>query len=105
MHLEYKMEDNVVNEVMQTLNSVGAEALAEYTKWHIVSALGWTVASILVFVYSIQSKFDKWDEDAAVFIKGGLISVSILTFLCFLPDLFSPRAIAIHSLIRDITGY
>ena len=93
-----------INEVMQTLNTVGATAVSEYTKWFFISSIAWLVGSGVAFRYWYKCKFELVDEELRPLLKGSLMLLAGIIFLTFVPDLFAPQAAAIHQLLGDIRG-
>lgn len=94
---------------LQTLNNMMTPAIqgaiAEYTTWHIVSALGWLLAGIFAILgaWQLWKRREEWEEPA---VCGAIVLLiaGMLTFPWNLPNLVSPKAYAIHQLIKDIRG-
>jgi len=97
---------------MQLLNSIMTPAIqgaiAEYTKWHVISAAGWLIFGALCIAgaWQVWKRREQFEESApaAVCIAIILIVVGVATLPVNLPNLISPRAYAMHQLIKDVRG-
>lgn len=91
-------------EVLTQLGSSAVQsAISEYTHYFIWASVVWCAASAILMAVIIYL-WNRLDDDGPRFIA--LLALAILAFIFTynLADLVSPRAIAIHQLIRDARG-
>jgi len=96
-------ETEIINRIAEILGTSGQYAVQEYATWYIAQAIG-LIAFGVYLIYK-GYKFvtpEGWGEQLTPIVKGVLIFVGALFVIHQLPDLFSPEAIAIHQLLRDV---
>lgn len=102
------LTENETTLLTNIASAVGESAefvISQYTTWHFVNAVGWLVFGIFAILSVTKIKFDK-DSEIAIwaqfFIKAVLILISATIILSSVPDVASPKAAAIHQLLKDV---
>lgn len=72
------------------------EAILEYTNWCVISASIWMIVGVGLACVAIHLR--KYVASLAIAL------VAMLFIACNLPTLISPRAYAIHQLLKDVRG-
>lgn len=95
---------NEINLVASKLGSITTETINQYTQWHFVDALVWTLGG--VFIIIACGKTFKWCKEHGDEMIWALWAVTlclgVLAIVCNFVNLVCPRAYAIHQLITDI---
>jgi hypothetical protein len=99
----------LIEKLASAIEGNGEYVVATYAKWHLVSAIGWSIVGVfLLFVSFFLPKITIEDYEYEAFInlviKGAIFFLGLLFIFFNLPDLFNPEAIGIHQLIIDIRG-
>ena len=93
-----------ISKITEVLNATGSHAVSEYTSWYIASSFVWLMVGVVISVLATRWKAEEdWDFPPVV-IKWFCVFVGLLFIGCNFPDLLSPKAMAIHQLIKDIRG-
>ena len=102
------IEDNaqIVEQLIEVIKSGSGVSVVEYTKWHSMNALSWTLAGVsflvisaVLFMIEIKSTI----ADGAFCIAGVLFLIfGIIIVASNLSTIYEPQAFAIHQLIRDL---
>lgn len=99
-----------MEDVLQELTNLGsagvARALEGYTRWYLVSAIGWLVMGIVWIVGGyIYTKSDWFEDEPCIkYIMGYLvIFFGAMMIIYNLSTVCAPEAYAIHALINDVT--
>lgn len=92
----------LINQVAAILGSASDATITEYVKWHISSAITWILISCVGgYVLNMWKTSGQW-EGWAVVVKTSLGCILVVIIGAHVPDLFSPKAIAIHQLLSDL---
>jgi hypothetical protein len=102
--------ESEIAQITQILGAASSATIEQYTGWFVVSAIIWALVGLSLSVYGgvllwWAKKHPDDDTTAvalicgAVFVFLGLVLVSINV-----PDLFYPKAAAIHQLLIDLRG-
>ena len=100
--------DQAIQQLAAIIGTSTGMVVTEYARWHFVSAVGWLLCGIALAVYAARY-YPKWNEEwdgdqKTAWYGCRILCIAIAAFfICTnLPDLFSPTAIGIHQLIKDI---
>ena len=100
--------ENVLQE-LTNLGSVGvSRAIEGYTRWYLVSAIGWLIMGIIAVCGSYKVTKYAWDflDDDEQFIKyivaGIIMLVGVIMIIYNTSTIFAPEGYAIHNLIIDL---
>lgn len=102
------METNTVliQQITDILGAASGEVIVEYTKLTIVESIVWLGISVSALVYLFRWKIEEdtgnWDLMPAPAVRVFIMFICVIIIGSNLPDLFEPRAAAIHSLLQDI---
>lgn len=97
----------IVQQVLSVLDRSGQSAISSYTQWHFAKAISYILLGLVIIVSCVR--WNHLDDDGehkidgfAFYLKIFAIFIGMLFIVANVPDLFSPQAIAIHQLIKDI---
>ena len=94
-----------IQKIIDALNSSGAAAVSEYIVWHIASAIFWIAWGVFLIAASFKVKLpDSWGNDWKFILRAVVFFLGVIWIGVNYPDLFAPKAIAIHQLLKDIKG-
>ena len=101
------MNDKQIELLERVLSTIGQSAdhvIDQYTIWHIGAAIVWCIIGVVLFRAAwLFYAFGKREEEPGWYIATGVLTlVGTVIIGCNLPDLFAPRAIAIHQLLIDV---
>jgi hypothetical protein len=102
-------ELQIINAILNNATQTTVDA---YSNWFCAAAICWTIFGLSliiagIYVFKGDKIKEKFDNDGEFWLGlVSLLSIFIGSVIVFahLPDLFSPQGIAIHQLIRDLTG-
>lgn len=99
-------ELQAVTEIINMLNGSGAAALAAYTHWFIWSSVTWIVVGLIMSIAAYKKKIveDHRNHDELTVFKWVVFAIGVLFVSMNVPDLIAPQGIAMHQIIKDITG-
>ena len=105
--MDLSVNEKTISQMLNILQSSGSEALSHYAVWFIAQALVLIILGILMCYFSYKWNHLKDDgsekiEDFGMFLKGIMFAIGVLFVISNIPDLASPKAAAIHQLIKDI---
>jgi ABC-type transport system involved in cytochrome c biogenesis permease component len=96
----------ILERLIDVLGQGTSLVIDEYTVWHIASAIVWIlmglgalVASYKIWQYEVE---DRDYEGLKIFMSAAVALYGVLLIGFHIPDLFAPRAIAIHQLLNDL---
>lgn len=107
--------------VLRELTNLGSEgvsiALQGYTRWYLVSAIGWLIIGFIVVIAGFvvgkkKVEADKdyeicdgstWNDWLRYMVAGVILFLGALMVLHNLSTVCAPQAYAIHHLIKDIS--
>lgn len=108
------MDEKTIALVQKITDSIGANKdfiIETYTKWYMASSVCYLLLGFFIIFagwFIVPKKNESIEDNDAEFIlplaKWILTTIGLLFIVANLPDLISPEGIAIHRLIRDITG-
>lgn len=99
------MNEQVITQIAQIIGSTGALITDEYVRWYFIKAMIWVLISAGVIVATVRLAFPEdweWPKVAKFWVRASIISLMTFIGACHLPDVFSPRAMAIHQLLEDL---
>lgn len=97
--------DEALVKLAEVVGQSTGETISQYSAWHLSSALCWILFGILLAASS--RLIPDFGEDAVFsrWIAVGLVwFVAALFIFANIPDVISPKAVAINQLIKDIRG-
>ena len=105
-------EENIIiliRDLAKGLGITASDVIAYYAKWYIVSSIGWMIFGVIIcFLTKFFSKkmlvFDEYLEVEALIVLIAGLMLGAFTFFIQIGDLLAPQGIAIHQIIKDITG-
>ncbi len=100
--------ENVLQE-LTNLGSAGvARALEGYTRWYLVSAIGWLILGIIAVCLGIKIMRQDWkcldrdDQWVKYCVAGVVILIGSVIVIYNCSTIVAPEAYAIHNLIVDL---
>jgi hypothetical protein len=97
------MNEQTINRLAEILGSTGEAIIAQYTTWHLVAALLYILTGLALLYCAWKPAFGKtWEEGVLPAVRVVMLIAGVLFVVCNLPDIFAPKAVAIHQLLQDI---
>jgi hypothetical protein len=103
------METETIQKIADIMHAAGAEIIPEYAAYLLVQAAGFAILGVAVIAkaLSFRPETANLDDAEAVIahtLKWAAVFVGALFVIGNIPDLVSPKAAAIHQIIRDVRG-
>lgn len=107
---------HILNGLSETLGVSPDQIIKEYTYWIVVKSLSYIALGIAAICVAIkfnilvkQEEREEWEtpdewEVTTLIVRGILLLIASFLIVPNIPDLFTPEAIAIHRLLRDVSG-
>ena len=92
----------IINKLTEVLGQSSGETIAVYTHYYTVTPWVWVGFGFFLFIISLIATL--LAEEGKVFILAIGMFISGLFVACNLSDILSPKAVAIHQLIKDVRG-
>lgn len=95
----------IIEQLGKIISQNTSQIVTYYTKWHLLSALGWAFLGAFFMIASIKAPTpEAFEEPFPVICRTGFFVIGIIMVVSNMPNIFSPEAYAIHQLINDIAG-
>jgi hypothetical protein len=95
----------VIEKLGAVIGNTGDQVLRHYTWWHICSAAVWLVVGVGIVYGSKFVKSSDYEPQEAIVVARWLLFAAGIAFIAVnVIDLMAPEGIAIHQIIKDITG-
>jgi len=99
------MNEQIANKLIEALSSSASVALTEYTHYFVWVSLVYLVAAVLLATLALKFKKPEFmDDEGAFALRIVLCIVAFVLFMFNAGDLVSPKAAAIHQIIKDVKG-
>ena len=97
------MNEEVVNRLIEVLSSSTSMVLVEYTHYFTwVSLLYLCIGVVFGLAAYLVKKPESWEKELFIVLKCLLVVLSFTFITLNAKDLVSPKASAIHQIIKDI---
>ncbi len=99
---------NLIKTLADTIGETASEVVTHYAFYHFFQAAAFIALGLVIVRFGMKLTYnDDISHDVPrafqSFFKYGIIFVGLLFVVANFPDLLSPKAIAIHQLISDLT--
>ena len=101
----------LIEKLATAVGQSGNEIIGYYAKWYTFAGIGWVVFGCLLMFLGRKIKADHpFFEDfcspdaLAALIRWAVIVLGLLFVFCNLADIFAPEGMAVHQIIKDLTG-
>lgn len=100
--------DDVLKELTDLGSSGVLRAIEGYTRWYLVSAIGWLAVGIVIVICGPKigklkiGEFDTWNDWGRHMASGFIMLIGVAIIIHHLSTICAPEAYAIHHFIKDI---
>lgn len=108
-NLENEVNEKEIQMVERLVGALGENASATvdaYVVWHVASAVRWLAVGVALlfaarwlWTYKLE---EEWEIKPNICGAVAAVVLGVGIIVSNVPDLFAPRAIAIHQLLKDI---
>jgi hypothetical protein len=95
-------ELKIINNITEILSEKSSEVLTHYTAYYTVQAISLIVLGIIILYAAFKLDTREWEAGLGILFKFIAYPIGLLFIFMNIDTLFSPEAMAIHQLIRDI---
>ena len=98
-------ETTLIKNIADAVGKSAGFVMDQYASWMIANAIGWICFGVLICWAATKITFDEDSDVPAPWqwaIKGCVVFFGMLFILNCIPDVASPKAAAIHQMLKDV---
>ena len=98
-------ETTLINNLASAVGKSAEFVTEQYASWLFAGAIGWLCFGLIICASAMRIKFDEDTEFATWaqwLMKSAVVFIGALFVFLAIPDIASPKAAAIHQIIKDV---